>query len=125
MERCGRGTLYSMLNAPLPLAQHLRNQFSLDAARGLLHLHESGLLHREIKSANVLITDDYHAKLGSFGFAKAKTESRMASKSVSSFAVRWMAPEMFNVMSKFTEACDVFSFGVLLNEIFTGEVRCS
>lgn len=63
--------------------------------------------------------------LADFGLAKVKTETKsIATKTgrgVTSGSVRWMAPEILN-FGKYTAACDVFSFGIFLWELFTREV---
>lgn len=122
MEYAKRGSLYSVLHdGPAPAAD-LRNRFAVETARGLAYLHDMSLIHRDIKSPNVLVTADWHAKIGDFGLAKVKTETKTATKSIAT-SVRWAAPECLDLEPEFTTASDVFSFGVLLYELATCKVR--
>lgn len=122
MELATRGSLYGVLHSKAPLSLQLQYRLAWESARGLLHLHECKILHRDIKSANILVTEDWHAKLGDFGLAKVRTETKTTTKTTAATSLRWTAPEMFKLGAKFTEACDVFSFGVVLFEIATREV---
>ncbi|KAI3430353.1 hypothetical protein D9Q98_004948 [Chlorella vulgaris] len=111
------------------LAQNLRaktvswnrrgKKIAIDVARALVYLHSRRILHLDIKSANVLLTRDGHtAKLGDVGMAQI-----MAGDSVSGSVgtLGWSAPELLLGEPCDTKA-DVYSFGVLLWEIVTGEV---
>lgn len=60
------GSLYSLLQSARPLSDELRCQLALECARGLQYLHSPGYVHRDIKSLNVLVTDDWHAKLAEY-----------------------------------------------------------
>src|SRR5690348_3862801 len=124
MELARRGSLYSVLHgssgdgdgkeeqigggaAARPkhtLSIQLRYRLALEAARGLLHLHEADLVHRDIKSANVLVTEDWHALLADFGLAKAKDETKTTTKVALPGTLRWTAPELFSLRPKFTTA---------------------
>lgn len=121
-ELAKRGSLYTVLHSDTPLTQELRNRLALESARGLLHLHESGFVHRDIKSPNVLVTEDWHAKLADFGLAKARTETKTTTKSSTATSLRWSAPEVLSLKPQFSTASDVFSFGVLLFELATRQV---
>eukprot|EP01090_Pellita_catalonica_P016432 TRINITY_DN468_c0_g2_i1.p1 TRINITY_DN468_c0_g2~~TRINITY_DN468_c0_g2_i1.p1 ORF type:complete len:280 (+),score=48.11 TRINITY_DN468_c0_g2_i1:15-854(+) len=74
MEYLPNGSLDNALNNPnvaIPW-DPLRWQIAADIARGLAYLHQRGILHRDLKSPNVLLTDEYHAKLTDFGMANVK-----------------------------------------------------
>lgn len=115
-ELAKRGSLFSVLHSKAPLSQELRNRLALESARGLLHLHEAGFTHRDIKSGNVLVSEDWHAKLADFGLTKAKDETKTTTKSSQSHAIslRWTAPELLTLRPNFTNASDVFAFGIVL-----------
>ena len=59
-----RGSLYAILHSDEDLPPERRNRIALDCALGLKSLHDANLLHRDIKSLNILIADDWSAKLG-------------------------------------------------------------
>lgn len=116
-ELAKNGSLYSVLHSDKSLSQELRNRLALESARGLLHLHNVGYVHRE--SLNVPVTEDWHAKLADFGLAKATDETQTIIKSAHAISLRWTAPELMELRPKFSTASDVFGFGVLLFEICT------
>ena len=122
LELCGQGSLLQILQSDIPLSIELRLRIAIECARGLSLLHSLGILHRDIKSPNILITHDFHGKLGDFGMAQARTETKTITKSTEATSLRWTAPEMFGIEPHFTAACDVFSFGVLLYELAVRKV---
>ena len=129
MEYMDQGSLYSYLhnNKKLSPVQQLR--IALEAARGLQYLHTQAkpILHRDIKSMNVLLeikNKELHAKLTDFGLSQVKEEASKKSgnkeeKAAGSFP--WMAPELLTRNPQFSKASDVYSFGMLLWEIITKE----
>ncbi len=62
-------------------------------AVGLNYLHSQGVIHRDLKSANILVNADGHAKIADFGLSKIKTISVQTAHQRSE-AVQWMAPEV-------------------------------
>ncbi|KAK8275241.1 hypothetical protein V6Z11_D10G126000 [Gossypium hirsutum] len=95
-----------------------RLKICLGAAKGITHLHASGggkFVHGNIKSSNVLLTQDLHGCISDFGLT-----SLMSSPTVPSRAVGYRAPEAIETR-KFTQKSDVYSFGVLLLEMLTGK----
>ncbi|KAL4437815.1 hypothetical protein ABPG77_005727 [Micractinium sp. CCAP 211/92] len=90
---------------------------ALDVARALVYLHSRRIIHLDIKSANVLLTRDGAAKVGDVGMAKI-----MAGDYVSGVVgtLAWSAPELL-MGQRCTEKADVYSMGVVLWEICTGE----
>lgn len=88
-------------------------QMSLDAANGILYLHENNLLHRDIKSLNFLI-DKMTMKVKVSDFGESTEKDSKISTSVGSEP--WMAPEVYNSKVYSTKS-DVFSFGLTLYEI--------
>jgi len=103
---------------PLPTAEFLR--VALSVAEGLAAAHERGIVHRDVKPANVLVADDGRAKLVDFGLAKFRDMDRDVTRSagaVGTFA--YMSPEQANG-TEVGPASDIFSFGVLAYELLTG-----
>ena len=118
MSLMQNGSLYNLLHNGQELPWTIRFQIALDAAYGLADLHEYKILHRDLKSLNILLDDRLRAKLADFGLAKIKRESSSQS-SVAKGTVLWMAPELFEDEPKMTTASDIYSFGMVLWELLT------
>ncbi|KAI4368974.1 hypothetical protein MLD38_017471 [Melastoma candidum] len=99
-----------------------RVKVAAGAARGLAYLHEGchpRIIHRDIKSSNILLDDNFEARVSDFGLAKLALDSNthMTTRVMGTFG--YMAPE-YASSGKLTEKSDVFSFGVVLLELITG-----
>ncbi|CAI5988233.1 unnamed protein product [Closterium sp. NIES-65] len=98
----------------LPLGDALR--IAHDVAEGMSFLHGRGVIHRDLKSANVLLDSAGRAVVGDFGVARLKGERGDMTKEVGTY--RWMAPEAFGTSAwHVTHKSDVYSFGVVLWEL--------
>ena len=91
-----------------------------EIADALSYMHPS-VVHRDLKSQNVLLDKDGHSKMCDFGIAKFKERTFLETKNVQAGTPAYMAPELFRAREA-SEVVDVFSFGVLLWECFTGRV---
>lgn len=105
-----------------PLSWTRRLTIALDVARGVEYLHNlahESFIHRDLKSSNILLDDDYRAKVSDFGLVKLAPdrEKSVATRLAGTFG--YLAPE-YAVMGKITTKVDVFSFGVVLMELLTG-----
>ncbi|XP_071937672.1 proline-rich receptor-like protein kinase PERK8 isoform X1 [Coffea arabica] len=101
-----------------------RTKVATGAARGIAYLHEDcnpRIIHRDIKSANILLDDNFEARVADFGLAKLAMEldacTHVSTRVMGTFG--YMAPE-YATTGKLTEKSDVFSFGVVLLELITG-----
>ena len=96
--------------------------WALQIARGLHHIHQHGLAHRNLKSANVLLFEKENIiKICDFGSAKVLDVT--ATKTGEAGTYRWMAPEFIEKsVEKINQRCDMFSYGMILFELFTHEV---
>ncbi|OMO99220.1 hypothetical protein CCACVL1_03887 [Corchorus capsularis] len=110
-----------------PLPWSTRLQIALDSARGLEYIHEHTVpryIHRDIKSANILIDRNFHGKVADFGLAKAKLSSKagsaalIPSRLVGTFG--YLAPE-YAQRGEASPKVDVYAFGVVLCELISAK----
>lgn len=104
----------------LPLT--LRHSIMRGVAAALAYLHEECpqcVLHRDIKSSNVLLDGDWNAYLGDFGLARLIDHHKMEKTTIMAGTIGYMAPEMLHT-GKATKESDVYSFGVLMLEVLCG-----
>lgn len=90
---------------------------ALDIARGMEYLHSQGVIHRDLKSENLLFTGDMCLKVVDFGIACEEINCDYLNEDRGTY--RWMAPEVINHKPHNRKA-DVYSFGIVLWEIITG-----
>jgi serine/threonine protein kinase len=90
------------------------------AARGMAYLHSGTppVLHRDLKSANLLLDDSYTAKVCDFGLSRVKAQERSMTGNCGT--VQWMAPEVLANMS-YNEKADVYSYGIIVWELLSRE----
>ncbi|KAL4295993.1 hypothetical protein GQ457_12G027190 [Hibiscus cannabinus] len=105
-----------------PLTWRRRLSIALDVGRGMEYLHNLApetFIHRDLKSSNILLDDDFRAKVSDFGLVKLAPdgEKSVATRLAGTFG--YLAPE-YAVMGKITTKVDVFSYGVVLMELLTG-----
>ncbi|KAL0459592.1 UNVERIFIED_CONTAM: Receptor-like cytosolic serine/threonine-protein kinase RBK2 [Sesamum latifolium] len=118
------GSLASMLhNSREKVEWDIRYKVAVGTAKGLLYLHEGcqrRIIHRDIKAANILLTEDFEPQICDFGLAKWLPD-RWTHLTVSKFegTFGYLAPE-FLMHGIVDEKTDVFAFGVLLLELITG-----
>lgn len=117
LEYCSRGSLWSLLHdLSIKMNWEYRKKFALDIAKGVYYLHtnKQPILHRDLKSLNVLLDHSLNCKLADFGWTRIL--GKVMTSKIGTY--QWMAPEVING-HKYTEKADVFSFGVILWELAT------
>ncbi|KAK7844343.1 putative serine/threonine-protein kinase sis8 [Quercus suber] len=115
-----RGSLYRLLHRPNnQLDERRRLRMALDAARGMNYLHNCSpmIVHRDLKSPNLLVDKNWVVKVCDFGLSRMKHSTFLSSRSTAGTA-EWMAPEVLRNEPS-NEKCDVYSFGVILWELST------
>ncbi|KAK7258751.1 hypothetical protein RIF29_24336 [Crotalaria pallida] len=115
-----RGSLYHILHrSNCQIDEKQRIKMALDVARGMNCLHSSTptIVHRDLKSANLLVDENWNVKVCDFGLSRLKHNTFLSSKSTAG-TPEWMAPEVLRNEPS-NEKCDVYSFGVILWELAT------
>lgn len=120
MEYMPEGSLYSLLHSKQSLDWNIRYQISIHMSLGLEFLHENNILHRDIKSLNVLLKKG-QAKLSDFGLSRIKKESNSTQGSLVG-TVQWMAPELFERKPHYTQKSDIYSLGMTFWEIASRQI---
>jgi serine/threonine protein kinase len=121
MEYCARGSLYHVLNdKTLDIGWERALGFALDMARGIntLHTWKTPIVHRDLKSLNLLVNSEWRVKVADFGLSRFTTGTNLETfkKLCGTFA--YCAPEIFGGFS-FTTKSDVYSMGIVLWELIT------
>ncbi|XVF10663.1 hypothetical protein REPUB_Repub07fG0201800 [Reevesia pubescens] len=115
-----RGSLFKALhknNQALDVRRRMK--MALDVARGMNYLHHRNppIVHRDLKSSNLLVDRNWNVKVGDFGLSRWKIGTFLTTKSRRG-TPQWMAPEVLRNEPS-NEKSDVFSFGVILWELMT------
>jgi serine/threonine protein kinase len=117
-----QGSLDKYLQGDITITWKQKWKIASDVSKGLLHLHhhDPEIIHRDLKSLNVLVDDQGKAKLTDFGLAKVQLGTRNTTKiepGKLAGSLLWMAPELFNMVAKATKETDIFALAIILWEI--------
>uniref|UniRef100_A0A672J185 Protein kinase domain-containing protein n=1 Tax=Salarias fasciatus TaxID=181472 RepID=A0A672J185_SALFA len=124
MEYCEKGSLRQVLDNERDLPWTRKAQMCLDAARGLYRLHHTekkSKVHGCLTSSNFLVDVGYRVKLGGLELATTETSLRRKSNDAEITSLCYCSPQMLSKNSYYTKECDIYSFGIVLWEIATGE----
>ena len=120
-----------MAYIPDSLDKHLRNkqpipyrravEIAIQICRALSHAHQRNVVHRDIKSQNILLAEDDTVRVSDFGIARALASSTRSRGTSAMGTPYYMSPEQWNA-ERVDGRADIYSTGVLLYEMLTGSV---
>ncbi|XP_055718492.1 mitogen-activated protein kinase kinase kinase kinase 5 isoform X2 [Salvelinus fontinalis] len=118
MEYCGGGSLQDIYHVTGPLSEPQIAYVCRETIQGLGYLHSKGKMHRDIKGANILLTDNGDVKLADFGVA-AKITATIAKRKSFIGTPYWMAPEVAAVEKNggYNQLCDIWAVGITSIEL--------
>uniref|UniRef100_A0A665U1B0 Mitogen-activated protein kinase kinase kinase kinase n=1 Tax=Echeneis naucrates TaxID=173247 RepID=A0A665U1B0_ECHNA len=118
MEYCGGGSLQDIYHVTGPLSELQIAYVCRETLQGLGYLHIKGKMHRDIKGANILLTDNGDVKLADFGVA-AKITATIAKRKSFIGTPYWMAPEVAAVEKNggYNQLCDIWAVGITSIEL--------
>ncbi len=119
MEYVPGGTLKERLNKGGPLDSHEAASIASQVAEALAVAHQRGIVHRDIKPQNVLLTTSGEAKVADFGIARAVSARTMTEANLVLGTAAYMSPEQFRG-ERVGPQSDLYSLGVVLYEMLTG-----
>jgi serine/threonine-protein kinase len=106
-------------SGPLELDEALR--IATQVAEGLLIAHKKGIVHRDIKSANIMVTEDNQAKIMDFGLARMTGGTLLTQEGTAMGTIAYMSPEQARGEAV-DHRSDIWSWGVVLYEMLTSEL---
>ena len=120
MEYCSGGTLASLLADEGPLEPNRAVAVASDICDALGHAHRFGIVHRDVKPANILLTGERELKVADFGIAKAAFETTDLTRTGSILgSVPYISPEQIEGAEP-DQRSDIYAMGVLLYELLAG-----
>eukprot|EP01128_Nolandella_sp_AFSM9_P004843 TRINITY_DN2260_c0_g1_i2.p1 TRINITY_DN2260_c0_g1~~TRINITY_DN2260_c0_g1_i2.p1 ORF type:complete len:856 (-),score=171.17 TRINITY_DN2260_c0_g1_i2:1916-4483(-) len=113
-------SLYDLLQeSSFELDEDLRYEFALHTATAMNYLHNCGLIHRDLKSLNILVSKVFEVKICDFGLSRVVDKNTAMTSNIGTVA--WIAPEVF-AKKHYTEKADVYSYGIILWELQTRQM---
>ena len=106
-------------SGPLDLDEALR--IATQVAEGLQEAHKEGVIHRDIKSANIMVTEQGQAKIMDFGLARVRGGTLVTKEGMTMGTIAYMSPEQARG-EEVDHRTDIWSFGVVLYEMFSGQL---
>jgi len=104
-----------------PLSFSMKAGMALQVAEGLAYLHDLSVIHRDMKSMNIVLDRELNCKICDFGLTLTLERSHVTVKSLQG-SPRYMAPEQFETTARITEKVDIWQMGCVMLELFCQSV---
>lgn len=119
MDLCYGGSVRTLLR-PGPISEKHLSVLFREICIAVQAIHSQGIIHRDIKAANVLITMSGHVKLCDFGVAAVSNNNAQTKRQTIVGTPYWMAPEVIQEGQSYTNKADIWSLGITFYEMVTG-----
>ncbi|CAH8383107.1 unnamed protein product [Eruca vesicaria subsp. sativa] len=123
-EYISNGTLADHLHGdraePRPLCWPVRLNVAIETASALSFLHKSGIIHRDVKTTNILLDEDYTVKVADFGLSRLFPMDKTHISTAPQGTPGYVDPEYYQCY-RLNEKSDVYSFGVVLTELISSK----
>jgi serine/threonine-protein kinase len=116
------GSLANITDRKDPISEQQALQWCRDALRGVDYAHQNGIIHRDLKPGNMMLDGEGKVKVTDFGIAKAFGGPRLTKTGAEMGTPAYMSPEQIRSPHHVDHLTDVYSMGVVLYELLTGEI---
>jgi len=114
-------SVYDLIHdASVDIDDRLRTIMSRQIARCMQYLHSRNIIHRDLKSLNLLINQRFEIKICDFGLSRVIDKNQPMTSNIGTVA--WIAPEIFSNKKLYTEKADVYSFAIIMWELLTRQM---
>ena len=121
MELIEGGTLADVLRRKERLSWETAVDYALQMCAALQYAHERGIIHRDIKPGNFLLTKSGQIKLSDFGLASVVSASRITAAGKTLGTIHYMSPEQIRGRPPLTNRSDLYALGCVIHEMLTGD----
>ena len=116
------GSLSDLLENKVPIEERQALLWCRDVLLGINYAHESGVIHRDLKPGNLMLTENREVKITDFGIARAFGGPRLTETGIEMGTPAYMSPEQIQSPHEVDQRTDVYSMGIVLYELLTGDV---
>lgn len=121
MEYLSGGTLQNYIEKNFPISNNEIIEIALQICYGLKEIHSKGIIHRDLKSTNIMFNEDNEIKIMDFGLSKSPLVTTMTTLGTVIGTLGYVAPEQITNLNV-DKRTDIFSFGVILYQLATNKL---